>query len=67
MYAIRSYYAYASGNEMPSGNMGHRPAIKGGYFPVPPVDSMSDVRAEMVTVMRAMGVDTEKHHSYNFV
>jgi len=53
---------YASGNEMPSGNMGHRPAIKGGYFPVPPVDSMSDVRAEMVTVMRAMGVDTEKHH-----
>jgi glutamine synthetase len=53
---------YSSGNEMPSGNMGHRPAIKGGYFPVPPVDSMSDVRAEMVSVMRAMGVDTEKHH-----
>jgi glutamine synthetase len=62
-YKLESYEGpYASGNEMPSGNMGHRPAIKGGYFPVAPVDSMSDLRAEMVSVMRVMGVDTEKHH-----
>jgi glutamine synthetase len=44
------------------GNIGHRPPIKGGYFPVPPVDSMQDLRAEMLTVLKDMGVETEKHH-----
>ena len=53
---------YNSGRSFEHGNIGHRPAIKGGYFPVPPVDSMSDIRAEMLTVMAAMGVDVEKHH-----
>jgi glutamine synthetase len=45
-----------------TGNMGHRPRIKGGYFPVPPVDSSQDMRSEMLTVMAEMGVRTEKHH-----
>ena len=53
---------YVSGMEMEGGNIGHRPAIKGGYFPVPPVDSMGDLRAEMLTLMEEMGVETEKHH-----
>ena len=53
---------YNSGNDFPEGNTGHRPAIKGGYFPVPPVDSMTDLRAEMVTQMVAMGLEMEKHH-----
>ena len=53
---------YNSGSEFPEGNYGHRPAIKGGYFPVPPVDSMTDMRAEMVTQMVEMGLDMEKHH-----
>jgi glutamine synthetase len=53
---------YNSGAEMEGGNIGHRPAAKGGYFPVPPVDSMTDLRAEMLTVMEEMGVTTEKHH-----
>ncbi len=44
------------------GNMGHRPRVKGGYFPEGPMDSGSDLRAEMLTVMRAMGVPVEKHH-----
>ena len=44
------------------GNMGHRPRTKGGYFPDSPVDSCSDLRAEMLTVMRGMGVPVEKHH-----
>lgn len=44
------------------GNMGHRPRLKGGYFPETPVDSCSDLRAEMLSVMRAMGVPVEKHH-----
>jgi glutamine synthetase len=44
------------------GNSGHRPPIKGGYFPVPPVDSGQDLRSEMLQVIREMGVETEKHH-----
>jgi glutamine synthetase len=52
----------ASGQKFEDGNMGHRPPIKGGYFPVPPVDSASDLRAEMLTVMKQMGLDIEKHH-----
>ena len=42
--------------------MGHRPKDKGGYFPVPPVDSATDIRAEMVSTMIEMGIDMEKHH-----
>ena len=53
---------YNSGSEFPEGNFGHRPAVKGGYFPVPPVDSMTDIRAEMVTQMIEMGLEMEKHH-----
>jgi len=53
---------YVSGKIMPEGNYGHRPAIKGGYFPVPPVDSAADLRAEMVSVMKEMGLPMEKHH-----
>ena len=53
---------YNSGSKFEGGNSGHRPATKGGYFPVPPVDSMTDLRAEMLTVMQDMGVATEKHH-----
>ena len=44
------------------GNMGHRPRVKGGYFPETPVDSGADLRAEMLSVMRTMGVPVEKHH-----
>lgn len=53
---------YNTGREYEEGNMGHRPAVKGGYFPVPPIDSGTDLRAEMVTVMEEMGVPVEKHH-----
>ena len=53
---------YNSGEPMEGGNIGHRPAIKGGYFPVPPVDSSTDLRAEMVTTMVQMGLEMEKHH-----
>ena len=37
---------YTSGKEYEEGNWGHRPRVKGGYFPVPPVDSANDLRAE---------------------
>lgn len=54
--------SYNSGREYPTGNMGHRPAVKGGYVPESPVDSLSDMRAEMLTVLESMGVSVEKHH-----
>ena len=44
------------------GNMGHRPGVKGGYFPVPPVDSLHDIRAAMCLAMEEMGVPVEVHH-----
>jgi glutamine synthetase len=40
-----------------TGNMGHRPRTKGGYFPVPPVDSCQDIRSEMLPAMEADGRD----------
>jgi len=52
----------ASGVEFEDGNMGHRPVLKGGYFPVPPVDSGTDLRAEMLSTIGEMGVEVEKHH-----
>lgn len=51
-----------SGKEYEMGNMAHRPRAKGGYFPVAPVDSAGDIRAEMVTTMMEMGLDCDKHH-----
>ncbi len=53
---------YNSGEEFEGGNVGHRPVAKGGYFPVPPVDSAHDLRSEMVTTMAEMGLEMEKHH-----
>ena len=50
---------YVTDKKFEEGNTGHRPPIKGGYFPVPPVDSASDLRAEMLSVMGDMGVDIE--------
>jgi glutamine synthetase len=51
-----------TGTEYEMGNLGHRPRTKGGYFPVPPVDSGQDIRSEMLSVMSEMGVAVEKHH-----
>ena len=45
-----------------TGNLGHRPRVKGGYFPVPPIDSCQDMRSEMLTVLAEMGLTVEKHH-----
>ncbi|WP_078084017.1 glutamate--ammonia ligase [Microbulbifer mangrovi] len=54
--------AWSSGASFAEGNMGHRPGVKGGYFPVPPVDSLHDVRAAMCSAMEAMGLEIEVHH-----
>jgi glutamine synthetase len=63
MYAIASEEGPdASARKYEDGNTGHRPPVKGGYFPVPPVDAQSDIRAEMLSVMLEMGLSVEKHH-----
>ena len=51
-----------SGTEYEGGNLGHRIRTKGGYFPVPPQDSVQDMRSEMLGAMAKMGVKVEKHH-----
>ncbi len=62
-YQIRSEEApWSSSAEFEGGNMGHRPAVKGGYFPVPPVDSLQDIRSAMVLALEEMGVVCEVHH-----
>ncbi|MDF2368303.1 type I glutamate--ammonia ligase [Sneathiella sp.] len=53
---------FMSGEEIEGGNSGHRPRVKGGYFPVQPVDSGADIRSEMVEVCKEMGLSVEKHH-----
>jgi len=62
-YEIQSEEAdWMSGAEIEGGNMGHRPGVKGGYFPVPPVDSHVDLRNEMCSTMERMGLTIELHH-----
>ena len=53
---------YNTGKKYENGNLGHRPGVKGGYFPVPPVDSSQDLRSECLKAMKDMGVKVEKHH-----
>lgn len=54
--------AWNSNTEYEGGNTGHRPTVKGGYFPVPPVDSSQDIRSAMCKVMQEMGLVIEAHH-----
>ena len=54
--------SWSSGIEYEGGNLAHRPAVKGGYFPVPPVDSFQDIRSEMCLILEQMGVPVEVHH-----
>ena len=62
-YAIDSSEAvWNTGKEYAEGNTGHRPGVKGGYYPVPPVDSLHDIRSAMCLALDEMGVETEVHH-----
>ena len=54
--------SWSSSKVFEDGNMGHRPGVKGGYFPVPPVDSLHDLRAAMCLAMEEMGLVVEVHH-----
>ncbi len=48
--------------EYEMGNMGHRPGVKGGYFPVNPIDAGQDLRSEMLSTMKRIGMKVDKHH-----
>lgn len=62
-YEIDSEEAsWNTGTLIEGGNLGHRPRIKGGYFPVPPVDSSQDIRSAMCLALEAMGMVPEVHH-----
>ena len=54
--------AWNSGTKYEEGNKGHRPGVKGGYFPLPPVDSSQDIRSEMCLIMEQLGLVVEAHH-----
>ncbi|MGH8116763.1 MAG: type I glutamate--ammonia ligase [Rhodanobacteraceae bacterium] len=54
--------AWSSRYKYDAGNHGHRPGVKGGYFPLPPVDSLADLRAEMCAVLESLGQTVEVHH-----
>ncbi|NCN96804.1 MAG: hypothetical protein GW928_04960, partial [Rhodoferax sp.] len=63
MFAIEEYEApWNSGKQLEGGNRGHRPTVKGGYFPVPPVDSTQDMRAEMSLILESLGIPVEVFH-----
>ncbi len=53
---------FNTGRSYEGGNLGHRPGPKGGYFPVPPIDSEQDLRSEMLSIMGELGLEPEKHH-----
>ena len=54
--------AWNSDTEYEMGNTGHRPGVKGGYFPVNPVDDGQDIRSEMLSTMKRLGMKVDKHH-----
>ena len=54
--------SWSTGKQLEGGNMGHRPTVKGGYFPVPPVDSFQDMRSEMCLILESLGIPVEVHH-----
>ena len=58
--AIDAAWNTDTGYEM--GNMGHRPGVKGGYFPVNPIDDGQDIRSEMLSTMKRLGMSVDKHH-----
>jgi glutamine synthetase len=53
---------WSTGIDYEAGNLAHRPPVKGGYFPVPPVDSFQDIRSEMCLLLEQQGVEVEVHH-----
>lgn len=54
--------AWNTDGEFEGGNLAHRAGHKGGYFPVNPIDEAQDIRGEMLSTMKRMGIKVDKHH-----
>ncbi len=54
--------AWNTDTEYEMGNTGHRSQHKGGYFPVNPIDDSQDIRSEMLSTMKQIGMKVDKHH-----
>jgi glutamine synthetase len=54
--------AWNTDTDYEMGNTGHRPGVKGGYFPVNPIDDGQDIRSEMLSTMKRLGMKVDKHH-----
>ena len=54
--------SWSTGKDFEGGNLAYRPPVKGGYFPVPPIDSFQDMRSEMCLLLEQMGIPVEVHH-----
>ena len=62
-YKLNSEEGYwNSGQKIEGGNIGHRPSVKGGYFPMPPVDSSQDIRSAICLTLAELGIVVEAHH-----
>src|SRR5512140_2844730 len=53
---------WSSDEKFEGADLGHRPSVKGGYFPVPPVDALQDIRSAMCLALEEQGVEVEVHH-----
>ncbi len=54
--------AWNSDRATDDANIGHRPGVKGGYFPVPPVDSLQNIRSAICATLEQVGIGVEVHH-----
>ena len=54
--------AWNTDAEIEMGNLAHRAGHKGGYFPVNPIDEAQDIRGEMLSTMKRIGIKVDKHH-----
>ena len=62
MHEIDSVEGAWNSSRFEEPNLGYKPSYKGGYFPVSPTDTYSDLRTEMVEEMMKVGIRVEAHH-----
>ncbi|MGH8606657.1 MAG: type I glutamate--ammonia ligase [Gammaproteobacteria bacterium] len=61
-YQVDSVEGFWNSGDGARPNLGYKPRYKEGYFPVPPMDHMQDIRSEMVKILQQVGIEVEVHH-----
>ena len=61
-YHVDSVEGRWNTGRMENPNLGYKPRYKEGYFPVPPADSLQDIRSEMVLLLEHIGIPVEAQH-----